>query len=592
MADGGSPLANGELEIYTLDVGQGDARLTVTPTGETILTDADKEAVAEELTEVLEDRELKRTDDGKVRIDHFHVTHIDYDHVWGLKSLHENGYEIQHVTQPDISRFEIVDPQTEDNKDGVTEKVINNYRNHLGFHNIDVDDITQVSKGVQLSNPSDAEINVLAPPADEGIVKVTRPATGATVNFKPEQSNENGAVYKLEGERSALFMGDVQDDSHHHAESWLMQQHDNPESEIDLEADIIFASHHGSTHATSDEFLDRVDPDVAVISSGLDNKHTSENQHDAHPHDATLKRLHDRDVDVYWTAGHGTTRTNLDAETARPEPTTDLETTDAADLAALKYYCREHEIDPEAVGVLLPDNFPEETPAWAIDAAPMIADTQEQFIDEAVANAETVEDLRQTLDPTPDAHDQLRETVQADREAHVTTKQDVKRNKEAYFEAVEREQAYERLPLHTRLRANLPSRFGGIEHPLTDGPSSDEMDALPKNIEDVPKAVRNDPAAKLRVEGDFVNNWSRSLLRAETAADTAVDDAHTPRELCRHLRDTPGAHQDFLYAIDTPDAHEQNKSEKGIDDLLERTKEHERTEEQTHTQDQDFSLGL
>lgn len=82
MADGGSSLANGKLETYTLDVGQGDARLTVTPTGETILTDADKEAVADELTEVLEDRELKRTDEGKVRIDHFHVTHIDYDHIF------------------------------------------------------------------------------------------------------------------------------------------------------------------------------------------------------------------------------------------------------------------------------------------------------------------------------------------------------------------------------------------------------------------------------------------------------------------------------------------------------------------------------
>lgn len=85
MADGGVPLTNSELETYTLDVGQGDARLTITSTGETILTDADKEAVADELTEVLEDREVKRTDEGKVRIDHFHVTHIDYDHVWGLK---------------------------------------------------------------------------------------------------------------------------------------------------------------------------------------------------------------------------------------------------------------------------------------------------------------------------------------------------------------------------------------------------------------------------------------------------------------------------------------------------------------------------
>ncbi|WP_390205601.1 hypothetical protein [Halocatena marina] len=106
-------------------------------------------------------------------------------------------------------------------------------------------------------------------------------------------------------------MGDVQDKSDHYGESWLIQEHDNPENDVDLNADVLVAAHHGSNKATSTEFLDRVDPEVAVISSGLHNKHTSENQHDAHPHDATLKRLYDRDIGVYWTPGHGTLRTDL-----------------------------------------------------------------------------------------------------------------------------------------------------------------------------------------------------------------------------------------------------------------------------------------
>ncbi|WP_185715466.1 hypothetical protein [Halocatena pleomorpha] len=69
----------------------------------------------------------------------------------------------------------------------------------------------------------------------------------------------------------------------------------------------------------------------------------------------------------------------------------------------MKHYCREHEVDPEDVNVLPPE-LPKQTPKWAVDAAPMIAD------------AETIEDFRQTLAPAPEAHDQLWETVQADRE--------------------------------------------------------------------------------------------------------------------------------------------------------------------------------
>ncbi len=579
MNRAGERLDNGILELHSLDVGQADAAIIITEEGQIILNDADKKKVIEGIESVLADRIVDQTENGNIPLT-FTTTHFHQDHIKGLANLGYNNYEVSHAFNPDIRRIEVLEGDTSGTR--INEKTIKDYKNDL--NRLNTSKFTQVSCSDEIPIDSDANLHVLAPPDTDESVEVTRASTGADVNLPPERPNENSAVYKLDGEQSALFMGDVQDETDHYGESWLIQEHDDPESEVDLDADVLFVAHHGSNNATSEEFLERVDPKRAVISSDLGKQYD-------HPTETVLENLHDREIDVHWTAGHGTTRLDLDSNGAHPEPTTDLETTDAADLAALKHYCREHEIDPETVGVLPPD-LPEETPAWAIDAAPMIADTQEQFIDEAVANAETVEDLRQTLDPTPDAHDQLREAVQADREAHVTTKADVTRNKEAYFEAVERERDYKRLPLHTRLRTNLPTRFGGIEHPLTDGPSSDEMDALPRNIENVPKAVRNDPAAKLRAEGDFVNNWSRSLLRAETAADTAVDDAHTPHELCRHLRDTPGAHQDFLYAIDTPDAHEQNTPEKDIDDLLERTNQRERTEEQTHTHDQDASLGL
>lgn len=142
---------------------------------------------------------------------------------------------------------------------------------------------------------------------------------------------------------------------------------------------MLFVSHHGSANATSTEFLERVDPGLVVISSDLGERHD-------HPNDEVLKNFYEHDVDVYWTAGHGTVRTDL-TDTPSTDPTTDLDTTNPADLAALNHYCRDHEIDPETVGVLPPD-LPEATPKWAIDGAPMVAEPYEQFVNEAIETPE------------------------------------------------------------------------------------------------------------------------------------------------------------------------------------------------------------
>ncbi|UPM41646.1 ComEC/Rec2 family competence protein [Halocatena salina] len=581
----GEPLANGRREIYTLDVGQADAHAIITEDGTLNLIDADEAAVGDELDTVLAGRSTPETESEHIPIETFVLTHIHDDHAGGVEELYDHGYEIQNVVEPDAHRYKLCDSDTEKSEKGVSPLVWETYDRQLEEH--DPETIRQVSGGDLLT--PDSDIQVLAPPDEPETVSFTSPVTGRKNTLKPTGANANSLAFKTEDEQSMLFMGDVEDTGGLNGESWLMSQHDNEQSDVNLDADVLVLSHHGSNNATSEEFLDRVDPEAALVSSGLHNKHTSENPHDAHPHDATLKHLHDQDVDVYWTVGHGTLRTELDSNGVRPEPTTDFDTTDAADLAALKYYCREHDVSPERIAALTPDHLPEDTPEWAADAAPMLVETTEEIVDEAITDAETVEDLRQTLTPTPDAHDQLHETVQADREEHVTTKADVRRNKEAYFDAVERERDYERLPLHTRLRANLPKRFGGIEHPLTDVPSPEEIDG-PRKVEEVSRAVQHQPAAKQRAKGEIVIDTQ--LREAEEATDTAVNDAHTRDTLCQHLRATPGAHQDFLYAIETPDAHNANKSEKDLSDLLAQTNETqpERSTDRTHKQDS--SIGL
>lgn len=185
--------------------------------------------------------------------------------------------------------------------------------------------------------------------------------------------NANGAVCQFEGPDgvSGLFMGDVGDESAHNAESWLLEQHENDDSDIHLSSDILYIGHHGSNKSTGERFLAAVDPEHVVISSGLDNNYTSENQYDGHPHDATLERLHDQDVSVHWTAVHGTTNTTVEDGEVQMDHDSAIETTAAADLAVLKYHARANEVDQDQLAEIeeiAREDLPEVTPEWATGA--------------------------------------------------------------------------------------------------------------------------------------------------------------------------------------------------------------------------------
>jgi beta-lactamase superfamily II metal-dependent hydrolase len=534
------PLNNGVWETYALDVGQADAGLIITDTGKLILTDGDKDEVSDSLDEVLEGRDVERTEDGKIPIQASLTTHIHKDHVWGYESLYDDGYEIQHATQPASNRFEIVDSDTDRVKGKVGQNVREKFINGIAKH--DIDTLSEVSTGSPLPPPLRTNGTVLAPPPTEDSVDVTRAATGTEVNLPPEKANENSAVYKIESERSVLFMGDVQDKSDHYGESWLIQQHDDPDSDVNLDADVLFVAHHGSANATSRELLKRVDPDMAVISSDFAKQHN-------HPSDEVLENLHDQDVGVYWTAGHGTIRTDLD-EALTTDQAKDLETTAAADLAALKHYCKATDTSAEEVGLLAADDLPEGTPGWVAETAPMVAETNQEMVNAAIANADTVADVCQTLDDNPDATEHLHDAVTTDRAEHVTTTADVETNRQTYRHAAQAQRAA--TPSRTqRLQQTLPL-IPDPDLPEYDGPAPKEIEG-PFTEDAVPSAVKHTETAKTIRDDVFAReDPPDSLVAAENQANTAVETAETTEDLCRGLRETPGAHKYVRNETKTP----------------------------------------
>lgn len=89
-------------------------------------------------------------------------------------------------------------------------------------------------------------------------------------------ANNNSIVGKLiYGDFTMMFTGDAEKEE----EKIISSKYKDK-----LRSKILKVGHHGSKTSSTNEFLNYVQPEVAVISAGLDNKYH-------HPHQASLKRL-------------------------------------------------------------------------------------------------------------------------------------------------------------------------------------------------------------------------------------------------------------------------------------------------------------
>ncbi len=111
----------------------------------------------------------------------------------------------------------------------------------------------------------------------------------------PGSGNENNASIVIHLEYKAvsfLFAGDLETDD---GEEVVLSLY-NPE---DLQADVLKIGHHGSSDATSNAWLDAVDPAYAAIEVGAGNPY-------GHPHSEVINKLSSRGIPVYRTDQDGT----------------------------------------------------------------------------------------------------------------------------------------------------------------------------------------------------------------------------------------------------------------------------------------------
>ena len=124
------------------------------------------------------------------------------------------------------------------------------------------------------------QLSVLAPPATAG----KQPSL-----WTPRNENDRSLVLRLQyGAVRLLLTGDIEQAT----ERWLLAQG------ADVRADILKVPHHGSKTSTSLAFVQQVQPQVGIISTGADNPF-------GHPHPQVLDVLAQQGVRVWRTDKHG-----------------------------------------------------------------------------------------------------------------------------------------------------------------------------------------------------------------------------------------------------------------------------------------------
>ena len=107
-----------------------------------------------------------------------------------------------------------------------------------------------------------------------------------------KKRNEQSIVLRMDfGENSFLFTGDAE----------MKTEKDMIDDEEDLDVDYLKVGHHGSKHSTSKEFLAKVTPEYAIISSGKDNRF-------GHPASEVLEKLNLIRAKIFRTDEKGTVK--------------------------------------------------------------------------------------------------------------------------------------------------------------------------------------------------------------------------------------------------------------------------------------------
>lgn len=243
-----------KLTVAFIDVGQADAVYINTEKGN-MLIDAGCSQDAHQVREYLDRYHIKE-------IDTVIGTHDDWDHIGGMKTVVEN-YSVKNIYLPKY------DEKNKSDTFATLNRSIKSTDTNVSY----------ISAGITLLKSKDLNVKILPP-----------------VDF--EDDNDSSLIVKLRyKDCSFLFMGDASS----RIEEKLL------ENNVNVSANVLKVSHHGSRSATSKRFLKAVNPTVAVLSVGEMNTYNL-------PSLEVVKRLSKFGCKIYRTDLDGTVVMNSDGK--------------------------------------------------------------------------------------------------------------------------------------------------------------------------------------------------------------------------------------------------------------------------------------
>lgn len=236
-------VSNHNLRLHFIDVGQGDSSLIITPNGNTILIDAGDEAHAKKVLSYVREQGIEK-------LDLVIATHPDADHIGGMDKVIKN-FDIGVFAMPDVSA------KTNQYKQIQRELKAKKMR------------ATRLYQGDEVQIDDDIDFEILSP------------VKGKKYDDTNEYSIVAKIVYK---DTSFILMGDAT----------MENEVDIINNVPDIDIDVLKLGHHGSSTSSSDYFITKTSPKIAIISCGKNNKY-------GHPHQEVMRVLKKHGVTPYRT---------------------------------------------------------------------------------------------------------------------------------------------------------------------------------------------------------------------------------------------------------------------------------------------------
>jgi len=259
------------LRVTFLDVGQGDSAVIETPSRKCFVVDTGSATATESRGRSVVLPFLRSR--GVNRLDAMALTHWDLDHAGGARAV-LSGIRIGRLLLPADGPW--------------NREVTDTERDTLTLVRQRGVPIVHMTAGQTVRVGDGVTFDVLNPPPPGS-------------RYAPRSDNDASLVMMVRyGATRILLAGDAETDAEHRM----------VRDGLDLKADVLKVGHHGSNGATSDRWLNAVQPQVAVISVGKGNAF-------GHPDPRVLRRLNRHGTRILRTDVTGAITVWSDGRTCR-----------------------------------------------------------------------------------------------------------------------------------------------------------------------------------------------------------------------------------------------------------------------------------